>query len=137
MKRSILWFLPALGLLLVAGGCSRSDLVHASGRLTYKGKPVPNVWVKFHPDDKGKRPSQGITDEDGKFQLSNSRAETGVFLGKHSVSLKYRAAADEEPQRASASQEMKNAVASYGDPATSGLHYEITRSGQQVNIELQ
>jgi len=46
-----------------------------TGRLTYKGEPVPSTTVKFCPDEEGKRPSQGVTDDQGNFTLTNSMTE--------------------------------------------------------------
>ena len=50
-------FLPLALALLVSAGCNRSGLVKATGRLTYKGQPVPSTYLTFHPEDVHKRPS--------------------------------------------------------------------------------
>ena len=80
----------AFALLAMACGCSNNNgRVDATGRLTYKGKPVPSTYVIFNPVVKGKRASHGLTDDDGNFKLTYSRTETGVLLGTHHISLKY------------------------------------------------
>jgi hypothetical protein len=126
-------------LLMAAGGCNRSGLVEASGRLTYKGQPVPSTYVFFMPDEEGKRTSQGLTDDDGNFKLTNSRSFSGVLLGRHTVFLRYYVSADEELGKAKpkASKELKAVIATYGDPSKSPLHYEITKGGQFFEIDLQ
>jgi hypothetical protein len=126
----------ALALLLAAGGCSRSDLVEATGKLTYKGQPVPSTWVTFFPDTEGKRPSQGLTDDTGHFKLTQSRYDSGVLRGKYSAFVRYRVAADEEKGRARPTDEMKDAIASHGDPKTSGLKFEVTTGGQHFEVKL-
>jgi hypothetical protein len=133
------YLLVALGPLLVAGGCNRSGLVEASGRLTYKGQPVPSTYVMFLPEEEGKRTSQGVTDDNGNFRLVNSRSATGVLLGRHTVVLKYHLTTDEELHKIppKASKELKAIIAKYGDPEKSPLHYEITHSGQVIEINLE
>jgi hypothetical protein len=136
MNRSTLRSLLILGLLSTLAGCGRSELVSGSGRLTYKGKPVPNTYVTFMPEEEGKRASHGLSDDDGKFVLSFSRSEMGVLRGRHAVSLKYRASAAEEAHRASTTEEIKDVIARYSDPKTTRLHYEVTTDGQQFDINL-
>jgi hypothetical protein len=140
MKTRNCWHLPTLALLLAAGGCSRSDLVSATGTLTYKGQPVPSTWVIFQPDEEGKRASRGLTDDHGNFTLTNSRTDKGVLRGKHTVFLKYHVGAEEEMGTAppKASRELKALIGGkYGDPKTSPLHYEVSKSGQHFEINLE
>jgi hypothetical protein len=126
-----------LALLLGVGGCS-GDLVYATGRLTYKGKPVPSTLVIFLPED-GSRRSTGLTDDDGNFIMRFSRTHSGVKLGKHTVYLRYDVSAEEEthqiPPKASA--QLRAVIARYGDPKTSPLHYEVAHNGQVFDITLE
>jgi hypothetical protein len=125
-------------LLLAAGGCNRSGLVDVKGRLTYKGQPVPSTYVVFQPEDTSKRPSHGLTDDDGYFTLTNSRSATGVYLGPCTVSLRYHVSADEETGKVppKASKELKAVIAKYAESGKSPLHYDIAKSGQFIEIEL-
>src|SRR5437870_4417057 len=82
--------------LLAATGCGGNGLFQGSGRLTYKGRPVPSTYVVFQPEDLGKRASRGLTDDDGNFKLTNSRTDTGVLPGKHIVYVQYYISVDEE-----------------------------------------
>jgi hypothetical protein len=133
------WRLPAVALLLALTGCGRSDLVSATGRLTYKGQPVPSTYVKFWPEEEGKRASTGLTDDDGNFTLRYSRQEDGVLRGKHTVFLTYYVSAEEELREVppKASKELKAVIAKYGDLKTSPLKYEITENGQHIEIDLE
>ena len=132
-------FLPLLLALLAAAGCNRSGLVKASGRLTYRGQPVPSTYLTFHPDDKHKRPSHALTDDNGNFTVTNSRSDVGLFLGRHKVSLRYFPSGPEELGQAppKAPKELKAVIARYGDPDRSPLHVEITQSGQFLEINLE
>jgi len=61
------------------------DLSDVEGTVTVDGQPVGNLAVTFIPDNG--RPSLGITDEDGHYELSYFRGETGAVLGTHKVMI--------------------------------------------------
>jgi hypothetical protein len=138
MKIRNRWHLPALALLLAVSGCG-GPLVKVTGRLMYKGEPVPSTLVTFHPDEEGKRASQGITDDNGNFALTHSKSEAGALRGKHTVTLRYHLAVDEELHKIppKASKELKAIIAKYGDLKKSSLHYEVTQNGQVIEIQLE
>src|SRR5262249_6259605 len=102
--------------LLAVTGCGGS-LVKVTGRLTYKGEPVPSTTVTFHPDEEGKRASQGVTDDNGQFTLTHSKTETGALRGKHTVTLRYHPSAEEDMgnTKPKASRELKAVIRKYGD----------------------
>jgi hypothetical protein len=128
----------ALVLLLAVSGCS-GELVNASGKVTYKGQPVPSTMVIFHPEEAGKRDSHGVTDDNGNFSLSYSSTQRGVLRGRHTVVLKYRMTTDEELHKIppKASEAVRAVIAKYGDVKKSPLHYEVTSSGQVFDIQLE
>lgn len=76
----------------LAAGCEGSNVVHVSGTLTYKGKPVTNAFVNFVPANG--RPSMGETDQNGKFTLVYDPQTKGAERGKHRVFVQHNAAAD-------------------------------------------
>jgi hypothetical protein len=129
----------SLLLFLHLTGCKASNLVNATGRLTYKGQPVPSTYVTFWHEKEGLRPSTGLTDDNGDFKLRSSRTDDGVLLGKHTVSLRYFVDSDEKTGKIppKASSQLQALIAKYGDPKTSPLHYEITGSGQFVEVKLE
>src|SRR5262245_35615645 len=139
MKKQSLRVLPVLVLLVTAGGCNRSGLVNATGRLTYKGQPVPSTYVVFYPEEEGRRPSQGLTDDEGNFKLLSSTTASGVLVGKHAVILKYYVSADEELGKTppKVSKEVKAAILKYGDPTKTPLHYEIKKDGEHFDIAIE
>jgi hypothetical protein len=125
-------------LVLLTTGCGGQKLMDVSGRLTYKGQPVPSTRVCFQPDS-GSRASLAVTDNDGKFRMSYSRGQSGVTPGPHTVWLSYVVGREEErgwvPPKAS--REVKTVILRYGDPKKSSLHYEVNKNGEVVNIDLQ
>ena len=77
-------------LLLGLAGCGNpAGIAKVSGTLSYKGKPVPNAYVDFMPSD-GKRPSWGLTDEQGKFTLEYDAKIKGAAVGKHKVFVRMK-----------------------------------------------
>jgi len=122
----------------LAAGCGGPKFVKVTGRVTHKGQPVPSTQLRFMPDN-GERPSNGLTDDDGNFHLRYSRTQEGAPPGGYTVFLTYVPSNEEENKQIppKASKELRAVIAKYGDPKTSGLHYEIKKNGQYVEIELK
>ena len=77
---------PPLVLLLAgAVGCGPPLMGPVSGRVTFKGKPVPMAVVRFQPQS---RPmGVGVTDTDGRYRLSTKKPLDGAYGGHHIVSV--------------------------------------------------
>jgi hypothetical protein len=137
MKMRSGWVLATAVVLTGLCGCG-DGRVTVTGRVTYKGEPVPSTEVYFQPDD-GSRFSLGKTDDDGNFSLRYSRDEDGAPKGQYTVRLKYAPGAAEETHKgpSKASPELKQVIARYGNTGTSSLHYDITKSGQFIEIKLE
>ena len=131
------WSILALLLLPLVTGC-QGQFVEVSGKLTHKGKPVPSTQVTFMPDD-GSRPSKGLTDDEGNFTLRYSRTQSGATRGPCTVFLTYVVSNEEELKQIppKASKELKSVIDRYGDPKTSGLHFEIAKNKQFIPVELE
>lgn len=75
-----------IGVLLViaASGCSSSGVQvgTVTGRITKNGKPQSQLLVYLTPLDHG-RGSQGVTDENGHYQMVYTRDIMGALVGKH------------------------------------------------------
>jgi len=73
-------------LIALAGcGASNSPICKVSGTLTYKGKPIPQIFLRFEPDDlTTKSTSMAVTDASGKFEMSIG-STPGVYRGKVKV----------------------------------------------------
>jgi len=119
-------WLVCLAVIALAGCGGGPALVGVSGTLTHKGKPVPNALVNFMPENR--RPSSGITDEDGHFTLQYDAGHEGTLIGKHIVSVKPRPATPEQQKAAMLGKKMPMArdLADFFEkysPAKSALHY--------------
>jgi len=84
--------------LIIPAGCSQSGLpklAAVSGVVTLDGVPYPNAKVVFSPA-KG-RPSEGVTDGNGKYELMYLPEVKGAELGNHTVSITTQYQAPENP----------------------------------------
>ncbi len=70
-------------------------LAEVHGLVTLDGKPYPNAKVTFSPA-KG-RPSEGVTDSSGKFELFYLPQMKGAELGEHTVSITTQYQTPENP----------------------------------------
>ena len=83
--------LLALAMLMASGvGCGPTDpdqanILPVSGKVTYKGKPVPKGTITFHSD--GGRMATGEIQEDGSYSLTTARPGDGAVAGHHRVSI--------------------------------------------------
>ena len=70
-------------------GCSdgRPDVVPVKGKVTLGGKPIAGIIV--HYTTKGGRPSKGITDTEGNYELHYSVEKKGARLGEHKIWFNY------------------------------------------------
>lgn len=81
-----------LAMLAFAGlslaGCAEDvgvELVPVTGLVKLDSQPLPNARVVFTP--KAGRPSAGLTDETGRYELFYTSEEAGVLPGSHTVSI--------------------------------------------------
>jgi hypothetical protein len=81
--------IPAIVFLLLLPqlGCSSSNspIVKVKGMLTFKGQPIPQVYLRFEPDDLNtKATSMAVTDAQGRFEMFMG-STPGVYRGKVKV----------------------------------------------------
>ncbi len=67
------------------GASDQPELGQVSGTVTMDGQPLPNVTVSFVPETGA--PSNGVTDEAGKYELTYKGTERGAAVGQHKVSI--------------------------------------------------
>jgi hypothetical protein len=79
---------------LLAGGCGQGPtpprLVPVSGRVLYKGRPVPLAAIRFVPDlSKGAQgfTATGRTEQDGTFTLQSYPHGPGAVPGAYAVTV--------------------------------------------------
>jgi hypothetical protein len=85
-RRRALVLTFAAALLPALAGCGGdANMCTVKGTLTYKGQPMPQVYLRMEPDDlKTKSTSMAVTDENGKFEMMIG-STPGVFRGKVKV----------------------------------------------------
>ena len=68
-------------------GCDHAGpaLGRVRGSVSVDGRPLENAVVEFQPE-KG-RPSRGITDRSGRYDLSFTRERRGALIGRHVVRI--------------------------------------------------
>jgi len=86
------------GLLLVGTACSSRtagypDLGPVIGTVTLDGKPLADVTVMFQPENG--RASTGLTDAEGKYELTFTEVAKGAKVGPHHVSFSQEIAEDD------------------------------------------
>lgn len=131
------------GCLIVFSGCGgdgRPRLIPTEGIVTLDGQPLDGAIVAFQlvVDEKSdyQRPSSGVTDASGKFQLKTYEPGDGAPVGKYKVAIVKREVVGKLPDDFNS--EMSESVnltykwitpREASDPATSGITAEITSSG--------
>ncbi len=65
-------------------GCGASDYGSVTGTVLAEGKPLANAMVTFTPEPAG-RPSSGVTDENGVYNLIYTQDQKGALIGQHTV----------------------------------------------------
>ncbi len=82
-------FVGACLTLVLLTGCSRSpldrDVGRVSGIVTFEGKPLEGAQVLFQPSDF--RPSVGVTDKSGRYELQLTQNIMGAVVGDHQVRI--------------------------------------------------
>ena len=134
--------LCAAGLLMISGcgGDGRPRLIKVEGTVNLDGQPLEGAIVAFQliadEKDKYQRPSSGVTDASGKFQLKTYEPGDGAPVGKYRVGIVKREVSSKLPEDFNSElAESTNMTYKWitpreaADPATSGITAEITSSG--------
>jgi hypothetical protein len=128
----------------LASGCTGSSspqTAPVSGRVTYKGKALPNADVTFTPGE-GKRAATGRTDAAGRFTLGTFSINDGALVGKHRVSVMARG--PDRPAKPGEGSGMPGETVpgdpiiptKYFSPDSSGLAHEVVRGSNHVELSL-
>jgi hypothetical protein len=126
-----------IGLLVLTGCGSGSNVVEVSGTLTRNGKPVPYLTIHFDPENG--RSSWGVSDENGQFSMRQDKKTPGVPVGTHTVWVEWRPLSpnDEmDPKNAKKPTDLASIVEKYGSEARSPLKIEIDKSVDNLEIKL-
>ena len=151
MKSFCTVVLSGLVCLLIFAGCSESGslsgLSKCEGTVTYKGAPVAEAMLTFHPDGggQGMRAAGAITDSSGKFKVTTLKSEDGITPGNYNVTIfKLEEYGDLPPKTKTEDGEeiqpprlKKNILPTkYEKKETSGLTAAISKSKEVVDFAL-
>lgn len=86
--RSLLVIALSVGLVCGCGSGlkARPAIAKVKGTVTYKGSPVANATVNFTAEG-APRIATGMTDDQGRFQLSTYDTNDGAPVGTHKVTV--------------------------------------------------
>ena len=137
MKSHVVSALLLSAVFVFVAGCGGAgpDLCKVKGTLTYKGKPMPKVYVRFEPDDLAtKSTSMAVTDDNGKFEMFIG-STPGVFRGKVKVYCDDPQAAmgGQTPMPAEIEPAYRELCEKYGDGKST---YEMTIEKSNSNFRL-
>ena len=127
--------------ILGCGGGSKTSSV--TGRVTYKGKPVPKANVSFTPVEGATRAATGLTDDNGNFTLGTFSTSDGALPGKYRIAISAYGP-DRAPKPGEGSGMPGEKVP--GDPIippkffapdSSGLTHEVKRGSNHVDLDLK
>jgi hypothetical protein len=82
----VLFTVLAQGCYRPTGAADRRPTAPTSGVVKHLGKPVEGATVTFIPAS-NPVPAYGITDEEGRFQLSTYEEHDGAIIGEHAVTI--------------------------------------------------
>lgn len=127
-------------LLAGCGGTAGVDgVVPVTGAVEYQGQAVQGATVVFHPNDQG-RAASGITDAQGRFELTTLTAGDGALPGTYQVTVTKTevvggGTGEEEPGSSALAPGAGPTVNSllpekYNRLETSGLSAEVVASGK-------
>lgn len=119
------------------GGATPVRVHPVSGTLSVNGQPVSNIIVHFVPGNG--RPSTGVTDAGGKFDLQYEKGIRGVVPGEHKVWIEYKPGSPAEEMamregKLSLPTDVAAALKKYGALETSS--YTVTVDGPKADLKL-
>jgi hypothetical protein len=116
-------------LAAVAIGCGQSPTVKVSGTVTLNGQPAENIEVTFLPV--GGRYATGVTDAQGRFELSTFKPGDGVMPGEQIVTLGEYYPPGQPPPMPRGNEPLASRFPSiYSDTVKSPLRAQVERGGK-------
>jgi hypothetical protein len=123
-RRYSVGLLLFIGGLLGVSGCNQPKNGTVTGRVTFKGQPVPDAMVIFMP---AAGPAAGaVTKADGTYELTSRVSGDGVVTGSCKIGI--YPANMEKPTRPVPNK--------FHDPETSGLTAEVVPGPNVVDLDL-
>ena len=134
---------PLIVVLALALGCAKTGpavpegLTPVQGVATIDGKALSGVAVTFCPEVEGGPSAAGVTDQNGRFQLTSFPTGNGAKPGKYKVIVVSRAVGGYSPQSANQTPASNTTIpAVYGTPTTTLLSATVPVTGD-IALELK
>ena len=127
--------------LVVLVGCSGGPhIVPVKGVVTRAGQPVKGLVLTFYPEGDG-RPSTGLTDDQGHFELKYDKDTKGALVGKHKVIVTFRPrnpgeGAEFAEGRIKLHPDQDVILEKFGKRETTSLSVEITNAHHDIELKL-
>ncbi len=126
--RSIVWLATIVA--VVAAGCGGPVRIKVGGRVTrVDGTPVSGAKVLFRSSETGAS-ADGITDDDGNYEVGGVERGDGVPPGKYQVAVSEKRGGWDNPKA-------RTIHPVYESPSTSGLECEVTTSSSSMNYDME
>ena len=127
-------FALVAALAMCCVGCG-GDMGRVTGTVTLDGKPLPEAIITFYPQGgEGGRASAGMTDENGKYELTFSRTEKGAKVGEHLVTITTAVDAGDYSEGNEESINAEQVPTKYN--AKSELKEQVKSGNNEINFEL-
>ena len=86
VQASLLYSTILIISLVFQTGCSEQGC-QVTGIVTLDGQPLQDATVEYIPTSNAGRIANGLTEADGKYQLTTSKSVSGVFPGEYKVKI--------------------------------------------------
>jgi len=137
VSRQLSLFVLAVPLAFVVGcGPKFPKTAIVKGKVTYKGKAVPNGTVNFNPEIPGP-PTSGEIQPDGTYTLTTFKSGDGAIPGKYSVVIV--AMQDNASRLPEDRSPLPPPIVpiKYTSPATSDLKAEVKDQENTIDFDLK
>ena len=128
-------------LLIGVVGCGKSgdgtQVVPVTGTVTRDGKPVADLFLNFKPAIG--RPSWGVSDANGRYELTFDAAQKGAAVGNHTVWVTQPISGAEgmgPEDQPKTSPELPAILKKYGSEAITPLKVEVKAGGSAIDLKL-
>lgn len=117
----------------LAGCGAQMKVAPVTGTVTLDGQPLEQVSVLFQPDNG--RPSFGVTDKQGKYQLAYNRGQGGAEVGECTVKVSEMKNDEEAPTKPVA-KKVKGVESPFDRYAKDPLKVKILPKKNTIDIAL-
>jgi hypothetical protein len=133
-------FLTASFCLTAGCGSSSQGLALVKGKVTYKGKPVPNGTINFLPTNGNKPSASGEIQSDGSYSLKtfvSNRPSDGAVVGQHKVVIVAMVDMASRLPEERIPLPPPIVPVKYTSPATSDLTAEVENKENMIDFDLK